>query len=306
MRILIDSDTNNELDDQHAIAYALFNGNVFDVVGITVNRTDAGGGIDDHVAEAVRVVQLAGTEGRVPVVKGADGDFEEIRPHLGRPDHDGAAAVDFIIEQVHRSWDPPDGRLLLLPIGKLTNIALALEKDPTIAERVRVLWLGTNYPEAGEFNLVNDEGAVRYVLESEVEFEVAVVRYGDPSGTDAVRTTVEEVSRRMAGKGPRVAPVQGRHGGAFETFGDYSVDLFAHATPWGDPPSRALYDMAAVAIVKNPAWARPRRIPAPALQAGRWVARPGNPRQITLWEHFDRDAILEAFFATMERPVLEP
>ena len=47
----------------------------------------------------------------------------------------------------------------------------------------------------------------------------------------------------------------GRHGGAFTNFGDYSVDLFEHIDLYGDPPSRALFDMAAVAIVKNPAWA---------------------------------------------------
>jgi purine nucleosidase len=313
MRILIDTDTNNELDDQHAIAYALFNGGTFEVVGVTVNRTDSGGGIDDHVAEAQRVVRLTGHEGRIPVVKGADRSFEEIRPHLGLPDHDGSAAVDFIIEQAYRSQDfqgrdPSRGKLLLLPIGKLTNVALALVKDPAITDHVRVLWLGTNYPEPGEFNLVNDEGALTYLLESEVEFAIAVVRYGAPSGTDAVRTTVAEVAGRMAGRGPRGAPVEGRHGGTYETFGDYSVDLFAHASPWGDPPSRALYDMAALAIVKNPTWARSRRIPAPALHAGRWVERPQNPRQIVLWEHFDRNAILDDFFGTMERvtPGLRP
>ena len=37
IRILIDTDTNNELDDQHALAYAFLNSEVFDLVGITVN-----------------------------------------------------------------------------------------------------------------------------------------------------------------------------------------------------------------------------------------------------------------------------
>ena len=60
----------------------------------------------------------------------------------------------------------------------------------------------------------------------------------------------------MPGKGPRIrVQVTGRHGGKFATFGDYSVNLFDHIELSGTPPSRALYDMAAVAIVKNPAWA---------------------------------------------------
>jgi len=46
IQMIIDSDANNELDDQHAIAYALFNGDVFNVIGITVNDTRNGNGID--------------------------------------------------------------------------------------------------------------------------------------------------------------------------------------------------------------------------------------------------------------------
>jgi hypothetical protein len=109
----------------------------------------------------------------------------------------------------------------------------------------------------------------------------------------------------MAGKGPRAAsPVAGRHGGEFRTFGDYSIDLFDHIELHGNPPSRALYDMAAVAIVKDPSWAEARRIPAPRLVDGKWVERPDNPRTITLWENFDRDRILADFFRTMDDPRL--
>jgi hypothetical protein len=39
IRVILDTDANNELDDQHAIAYLLFNGDYFDVEGITVNKT---------------------------------------------------------------------------------------------------------------------------------------------------------------------------------------------------------------------------------------------------------------------------
>ena len=39
IRIILDTDTNNELDDQHAIAYLLVNQTVFDIEGLTVNKT---------------------------------------------------------------------------------------------------------------------------------------------------------------------------------------------------------------------------------------------------------------------------
>lgn len=58
--------------------------------------------------------------------------------------------------------------------------------------------------------------------------------------------------------------------------------------------------MAAVAIVRNPAWAHPVRIPAPRLVGRKWVLRPRNPRSIVLWESFDRAASLADVFASMD------
>lgn len=302
IRVLLDTDANNELDDQHAIAYMLFSGDRFDVEGITVNRTKGGGDIHAQHAEAIRVVKLSGMYGRIPVLKGADGSFTEIAPHVNDASFDGSEAVRFIIEKAH---EPGSGPLVLLPVGKLTNIALALKKDPSIATKVRIVWLGSNFPEPGEYNQENDEPSLQYVLDSEVPFEIALVRYGKPSGTDAVRVTPAENRKRIAGKGPRAAePVTGRHGGEFRTFGDYSIELFEHIDLHGDPPSRALFDMAAVAIVKNPSWARPRRIPAPRLADGKWVERPDNPRTITIWEDFDRERILADFYRVMDSPQL--
>ncbi|MDB4892157.1 MAG: Inosine/uridine-preferring nucleoside hydrolase [Gemmatimonadetes bacterium] len=301
-RVLLDTDANNEVDDQHAIAYMLFNGNAFDVVGITVNRTRGGGNVEQQAKEAERVVKLAGLERRFTVTRGANGSFNEIVRHIGETAFDGSAAVDLIIRRAH---EPSALRLVLLPIGKLTNIALALKKDPSIASKVRIVWLGSNYPEPGEYNQENDEPALSYILDVDVPFEIALVRYGTSSGTAAVRVTREEIRAKMAGKGPRVAgPVTGRNGGRFTTFGDYSIDLFEHINLDGNPPSRALFDMAAVAIVKNPAWAHAALIPAPKLVSGKWVERPNNTRRITLWENFDREAILKDFFASMDRPVL--
>jgi purine nucleosidase len=301
IRVLMDSDANNELDDQHAIAYMLFNGEVFDVEGITVNRTRAGGGVDEHHAEAVRVVRLAHLSGQVRVEKGASASFADIAPALGQRRYDGEAAVQFIIDRA-RAADPRP--LVLLPVGKLTNVALALKKDPSIARNLRVVWLGSNYPERGEYNKENDPGSLTYILdETDVPFEMVTVRYGKRSGTDAVRAPLAEIRSRMAGKGPRVSPVTGRDGATYSTFGDYSISLFEKIELQGNPPSRALYDMAAVAIVKNPAWATATRVPAPRLEAQGWIDRPNHPRHIVVWEHFDAQAIMQDFYATMDRPV---
>jgi len=300
--VLFDTDANNELDDQHAMAYLLYNGDVFDVKGITVNRTFNGGGVAKHKEEAERILQLSGLEDEFTVHIGADSAFEVIRSELSEPNFDGAEAVNLIIEQARAMQEDT---LILLPVGKLTNIALALEKAPDIADKVRIVWLGSNYPEPGEYNQINDTAALNYLLDTEVDFEIVTVRYGKPSGTDAVRVTPSDAQQRLAGKGIEVsAPVTGRHGGTFTNFGDYAVNLFEHIDLHGDPPSRALFDMVAVAILKNPDWGETTDIPAPKLVNGEWVERPDNPRTITLWENFDAEAILEDFYETVEEPVL--
>ena len=298
--IVLDSDANNELDDQHAIAYMLFSGDTFDVVGITINRTRFGGDVEEQAREAERVVALSGLRGKIPVVRGANGSFGEIVGSLETRGFDGADAVSFIVESAHR-YGTPERPLVLAPIGKLTNVALALAKDPTIAPKVRVVWLGTNYPDPGEYNMENDTSAVNYVLDADVHFEIAVVRYGKEGGTAAVTASLEEIRRRMPGLGPRVAEsVTGRNGGEFHNFGDYAINLFENIELQGDPPSRALYDMAALAIIKNPAWARRSEIRAPYLNDGTWEERPDNPRRIVLWEDFDRAQIMADFYQTME------
>lgn len=87
---------------------------------------------------------------------------------------------------------------------------------------------------------------------------------------------------------------------AFTTFGDYSVNLFKHITYSGNPPARALFDMAAVAIVENPSWADTQEIPAPILKNNLWVERPDNLRKIKVWENFKRDQNINDFYQTMD------
>src|SRR5512133_4306994 len=94
--VLLDTDANNELDDQHAIAYMLFSGDAFQVEGITVNRTRGGGDVEQQAREAERIVALASLKGKLDVIRGANGSFAEIAPHVREADCDGHAAVDAI------------------------------------------------------------------------------------------------------------------------------------------------------------------------------------------------------------------
>jgi purine nucleosidase len=295
IRVIFDTDTNNELDDQHALAYLLFNQDQFKIEGITINATSSGGNIDKQYEEAKRVLQLCAAD-TLPVLKGADRSYPEIFPTLDSVAYDGKEAVDRMIEKAHK---PAEDKLVILAVGKLTTVALAVAKDSSFAKRVRLVWLGSNYPEPGEHNQNNDTVAMNLLLNSAIDFEMVTVRYGKPSGTDAVQITQQEVNTLMPGLGPHIStPVTGRHGGEFYCFGDYSINLFEHIDYHGDPPARALFDMAAVAIVKNPAWAQQRTIPAPIFINNQWAERPANSRTITVWENFKRKEIIEDFIAS--------
>jgi purine nucleosidase len=306
--VIFDTDADNEVDDQHALAYLLFSGDVFAVEGVTVNATSSPDDavtyspVSDHYDEAKRIMQLCGVWNSIPLYTGAQGSFDEIRGFIDQPGFDGHEAVDFIIEQALRERGQ---ELILLPVGKLTNIALALLKEPAIAENVRIVWLGSNYPRPGEHNQDWDIGSMNYILDVDVPFEMVTVRYGDPSGTDAVKVTQAQILHRMPGKGPRISePITGRHGGEFDNWGDYSANLFEKYNMWGSPPGRALFDQAAVAVVKNPDWAESYEHPAPIYIDGQWVERPDNPRTITIWEWFDIYGIINDFFQVMDNPVI--
>ncbi len=83
-----------------------------------------------------------------------------------RPMH----AVDFIIETLRSE---PEGTVTLCTLGPLTNIALALERAPDIASRVKELVMmgggffeGGNITPAAEFNIFVDPEAARNVFAS--------------------------------------------------------------------------------------------------------------------------------------------
>lgn len=300
--LIFDTDANNELDDQHALAYLLFNQDIFDVKGMTVNATRNGGGVDQHYEEAARVMELAKSMQDIPLLKGADADFMSIKDKLSEPEFDGQKAVDFIIEKANKAGQE---KLIVLAVGKLTNIALAYAKAPEIIKKTRLVWLGSNYPESGEYNLDNDTTALQYLIQQKIPFEMVMVRYGKPTGSDAVRVQQKDILENVKGKGPHIEnPITGRHGGEFYNFGDYSASLFEHIEYYGDPPSRALFDLVAVAIIKNPGWGEYKVVEGIQYSSNTWQ-KTDSEFGIGIWENFDKEKIIEDFYNTLEEPVIK-
>jgi purine nucleosidase len=81
-------------------------------------------------------------------------------------------AVDFIVETVMAS---PPGDITLCPLGPLTNIAMAMNREPDMAARLREIVLmgggffeGGNTTPAAEFNIYVDPHAAEIVFRSGV------------------------------------------------------------------------------------------------------------------------------------------
>ena len=244
--IIIDTDINQDVDDRIAVPYALFDRERFEVVGLTSNNTRNGGDIDDHHAELLRVARMCGPWGEVPIRKGARSSFRNLRESVSDPDLDGAEAIDFMIAQAHAN---ENGKLVLAPIGDLSNVALAILRDSSIVPKVKVVWLGSNWPDDGEYNLNNDEWGLKFLVEeSDVEFEIHTV----DGGTRSVVATYEELEENVIDRGAWVHPaVAGQFGGAFHYVGNYQLSVW---TAKG-VEERPLFDPVALAAIHEPQWA---------------------------------------------------
>lgn len=297
--VILDSDANNELDDQHAIAYLLMHQDQLNVVAITSNSTRYGGDAEAQADEARRVKALMGPLGKdINVIAGATANYEAILPHIGEAAYDGSEAVQCIIDAARRH--STKDKLLLVPVGKLTNVALALAKAPDIVPKVRIVWLGSNYPKPGEYNMENDIPSVNAVIDSGAEMEIAIVASSEGMrGTAEVGMKRREMVERVAGKGPRVAPVEGRAGGTFTCVGDYLLNLFEQCST-DDNYYRSLFDMACLATALHPEWAEAKEIPAPMLEGKAWKERPDNQNTVKILCNFNSDAILDDFVSHLD------
>ena len=177
-QIIIDTDPG--ADDAMAILLAL-NSPELDVKALTVVAGNVV--VDRGVENALKLVSLA-HRCDIPVARGAGhplvatlttaeffhgknglGDVELPAPAC-RPDT--RFAPDLIIQTVHAH----PHEITLVPIGPLTNIALAISKDPSIVPLVKEVVLmgggisGGNITAAAEANIHNDPEAAHRVFEA--------------------------------------------------------------------------------------------------------------------------------------------
>jgi purine nucleosidase len=187
-KIIIDTDPGQ--DDAVAILLALASPEELDVLGIVAVAGNVG--LHHNANNARKIVELSGRHD-IPVYAGCarpmrrtlvtaehvHGDTGLNGPDLPEPTKvplQTQHGVDYIIDTLMAH---DKGEITLCTLGPLTNIAMALVKQPAIAERIaEIVMMGGGYFEGGnitpaaEFNIYVDPEAADIVLRSGVKITI--------------------------------------------------------------------------------------------------------------------------------------
>ncbi len=227
MRLIIDTDTAG--DDTFSLILAI------KTPGVTVEAVTMCVGnvaFDQQVENALATIEAAGMSGKIPVylgarqpmikpwqpaaMHGADGMSGAGLP-IARQRPETEHAVDAIIERIMAA----PGEITLLAQAPLTNIALAVMKEPRIAKALKHLWImgGTdnsvgNITPTAEFNFFIDPEAARIVFEAGFNITLSTWTLTLKSSAfdaeqlaeiDALQTPLSEFYRKVSATPRKVA-----------------------------------------------------------------------------------------------------
>ncbi len=187
-KVILDVDTGT--DDAVAIMLAALSKDL-DLLGVC--SVNGNRGIEFTTENTLRVVEYLGLADKIPVYKGCSlplvstlapgrrdgipatgsmdknnihGDYVELPPATIKPQEEHA--VFWLIDTLMKS----EGDIILIPVGPLTNIAMALRIEPRIADKIQsIMIMGGGYREvnitpSAEFNFWVDPEAAKIVMDS--------------------------------------------------------------------------------------------------------------------------------------------
>ena len=279
--VVIDSDTYNEMDDQYAIAYAIASDrmNVLALHAAPFHNDRSSSfaeGMELSFKEMQRVLEVLGCTGRYPVFEGARKSLTEDPDHF---DPEVPAARNLV--QIARKARKP---VYVLCLGAITNVAAALMLEPSIKDRIVVVWLGTNCFSKGhlkEFNLLQDFVAGQRVMDSGVPLVILPAMGKRGEGTQVLVVDQENIEA-----------IQGE--GKIPVFFRSELPQEFHDTEgeW----RHILWDIAAPGLIAHPESYQLRAIPAPILTDSLQFAFDNTRHRIVWMDSLDPDPIRQDLF----------
>lgn len=231
---VLDTDTYNEIDDQFAVVYALLSPEQMTIEAIYAapylndRSTSAADGMEKSYEEILRLLDKMKRPADGLVHRGSAGFLKSVNEPL-----ESDATRDLI-----RRAQTSDGPLYVITVGAPTNVASALLLEPSIINKIVVVWLGgkgLNWPSASEFNLQQDPLASQVLFDS----GVPLIQLPTEPVTSHLLTTVPEVETYLQGKGE---------------IGDYLVQIFKDYHQDHYAWSKVIWDLSAVAYLIDPSW----------------------------------------------------
>ncbi len=236
VKIVLDTDTYNEVDDQFALAYALKSPEQISVEAVYAapfyNKRSDGpeDGMEKSYKEILRILEFVGVSSENFVYKGSKGYLEdETIPR------ESEAARDLVKRARECSEENP---LYVVAIGAITNVVSAILMDPEIIKKIVVVWLGGNaffWPDTNEFNLQQDLYASRLVFDC----GVPLIQIPCAGVTTHLSTTISELESYLMGK---------------SDLGTYLTDIVRSYTDDLYGWSKVIWDIATIAWLINPQW----------------------------------------------------
>jgi purine nucleosidase len=247
VRMVLDTDTYNEIDDQFAVVYALLSPEQMSVEAIYAapfhnNRSNGPeDGMERSYEEILRLLDRIDVSPSDFVFKGSTAYLaDEQTPQ------DNAAVRDLVDKAMASSEDDP---LYAVAIGAITNVASAILAEPEIIKKIVVVWLGghaLHWPDTKEFNLHQDVPAARVIFDC----GVPMVQIPCMGVTSHLFTTMSELDTYVRGKN-RISDY------LCEIYERYASDHYAY--------SKVIWDISTIAWLIDPTWVPTILVHSPVL-----------------------------------------
>ena len=281
VRMVLDTDTYNEIDDQFAVVYALLSPEL-DVQAVYAapfknsRSRGPGDGMEKSYEEILRILEKLDKSPEGFAFKGSTHYLDPKKPERS------PAALDLIAKARKSS---PDDPLYVAAVGAISNVGNAILIEPSIIKNIVVVWLGGNghdWPHQREFNFRQDLNASRVIFDCGVPF----VQLPCTPIVTHFTTTVPEMERYVGGRG-----AIGDY--LLKIFKDYRKDHFA----W----SKVLWDMTAVAWLVNDQWLPSDLVHSPIVTDNHTFSFDNSRHLIRAVNFVRRDPIFRDFFTKLDR-----